>query len=113
MMIDYVLKTPILDVYLMKDDGRVMAECPQLDLVTEMATKEEALNDLMEMIREYVDEYISRRELFEKSPNRSHHKVYIDILKDCQAEWEYLEWIHIYYGHVSLSTNEKSVVVIN
>ncbi len=54
-----------------------MAKCPELDLVTEMDTPAEALQAMVEMIREYAEDYRAREELFAASPNRAHHKPYV------------------------------------
>ncbi len=48
---------PILTILLIQDDGRVMAKCAELDLVTEMDTPQEALHAMVEMIREYAEDY--------------------------------------------------------
>jgi hypothetical protein len=37
----------ILTIFIAKDDENYMAKCPELDLVTEMNTKEEALKAIV------------------------------------------------------------------
>ncbi len=92
----------LLTVLIVKDNGRCMAKCPELDLVTEMDTKEEALEAIVELIREYAEDYKAREEIYLKSPNRAHHKPYIDKITACQDEWEIMELIGIRYGHLHL-----------
>ena len=58
-------------------EGVYVATCPELDLVTEGNTLEEALDDLIDMTMDYAEQYMEEFELFSKSPNRAAHKPYI------------------------------------
>lgn len=84
-----------------------MAKCPELDLVTEMDTSQEALHAMIEMIREYAEDYHARERIFAASPNRAHHKPYIDRVLACQDEWELWELIEIRHGRLQLSAGAK------
>ena len=97
---DTVTSASLLTVLLVIDDGGCMARCPELDLVTEMDTKEEALKAMVELIREYADDYKAGEDTYLSSPNRAHHKPYIDRIAACRDEWEVLELIGIRYGHL-------------
>jgi len=97
-----VTTASLLTVLIVKDNGRCMAKCPELDLVTEMDTKEEALKAIVELIREYAEDYKAGEEISLKSPNRAHHKPYIDKIIACQDEWELMELIGTRYGHLHL-----------
>lgn len=99
--------TPILTILLIQDDGRIMAKCPELDLVTEMDTPQQALQAIVEMIREYAEDYRAREEVFTASPNRAHHKPYVDRILACQDEWELWELIEIRHGRLHLSAGAK------
>jgi predicted RNase H-like HicB family nuclease len=90
----------LLTVFIIKDDGRFMARCPELDLVTEMDSKEEALKAIVEMIREYAEDYKAREDIYLRSPNRAHHRPYIDKIIACQDEWEVMELVGVRYGHL-------------
>ncbi len=52
---------------LAKDGQKYGAFCPELDLVTEMGTPEDAIEDLIEAFRDYADEFSNELELFLKS----------------------------------------------
>jgi len=78
----------LLNVFIVKDDEAYMAKCPELDLVTEMDTKEQALKAMVEMIIEYAEDYIAQEELYLQSPNRAHHKPYIDAILACDTKLE-------------------------
>ena len=52
------LLPPILTVVVFPDAGRYIAKCIELDLITEMDTKEEALHAIVEMMKEYADDYL-------------------------------------------------------
>lgn len=93
---------PLLTVFIIKDNGRFMARCPELDLVTEMDTPEGAFKAIVEMVKEYAEDYKKREEIFTKSPNRAHHKPYIDRILECKDEWSLYELIAVKYGHIHL-----------
>ncbi len=93
---------PLLTIYIIKDEERYMAKCPELDIVTEMDTSEQALDSIIEMISEYSEDYKDREEIFTKSPNRFHHKPYVDKVIECKNKWELYELITVKYGHVYL-----------
>jgi hypothetical protein len=92
----------LLNVFIVKDDEAYMAKCPELDLVTEMDTKEQALKTMVEMIVEYAEDYIAQEELYLQSPNRAHHKPYIDTILACHDEWEVMELLEVRYAHLHL-----------
>jgi len=83
-----VTNVSLITVFIVKDNGRYMAKCPELDLVTEMDSKEEALKAMVEMITEYAEDYRAREDIYLRSPNRAHHKPYVDRIMACQDEWE-------------------------
>lgn len=95
-------RPPLLTVYILRDDGRFMAKCPELDLVTEMDTREEVLDGIVEMIEEYAEDYHSRIKEFSTSPNRAHHKPYVEMIIACKTKWDLLELISVKHGHLQL-----------
>lgn len=95
-----VTNISLLTVFIVKDDGRYMAKCPELDLITEMDSKEEALRAMVEMIKEYAEDYRAEEDIYLRSPNRAHHKPYVDMIMDCQDEWEIMELLGVRYGHL-------------
>ncbi len=98
---------PILTVLLVRDGERFMAKCVELDLVTEMDTPQEALQAMVEMIREYAEDYRARESLFLASPNRAHHKPYVDRILACQDEWELWELLEVRHGRLHLPASAK------
>lgn len=62
-------------------DGVYVAICPELDLVTEAETAEDALSDLIDMAIEYAEDYAEHFEEFSQSPNRATHAPYIEVLR--------------------------------
>jgi predicted RNase H-like HicB family nuclease len=89
-----VSSAPMLTVLLVKDDGHSMAKCVELDLITEMDTPQEALQAIVEMMREYAEDYRERENLFLASPNRAQHKPYIDRILACRDEWAVWELLY-------------------
>ncbi len=94
----------LLTVYILQDEERFMAKCTELDLVTEMDSREEALDAMIEMLSEYAQDYRSRMKQFTSSPNRSHHKPYVETILSCKSKWELLEIINVKYGHIQLQS---------
>jgi len=92
----------LLTIFIAKDDESYMAKCPELDLITEMNTKEEALKAIIEMIVEYAEDYKSNEDMYVRSPNRAHHKPYIDAILACNDEWELMELLEVRYAHLHL-----------
>jgi len=92
----------LLTIFIAKDDESYMAKCPELDLITEMNTKEEALKAIVEMIVEYAEDYKSNEDMYVRSPNRAHHKPYIDAILACNDEWELMELLEVRYAHLHL-----------
>ncbi|MDZ7260918.1 MAG: hypothetical protein ONB05_02200 [candidate division KSB1 bacterium] len=69
---------------LAQDENNYCVFCPELDLVTELPTVEAALNDLIEAMKDYSEEYLKDIELYRNSPNRSHHYPYIKAIAACK-----------------------------
>lgn len=100
--VKYQIEIPLLTVCIFKDNNRFCAKCIELDLVTETDTQEETLLAMVEMIREYAQDYELRKEIFSASPNRYHHLPYIERINRCKDNWELLEQIEVRYGHIHL-----------
>ncbi len=89
-----------LTILLAKDNGSYCAKCPELDLVTQLPTADEALDDLLEAIRDYSKEYLRDRKLYATSPNRAHHLPYIEAVAACKTDWDLRTLIEIKHGFV-------------
>lgn len=89
-----------LSILVAMDGKKFSAYCPELDLVTEMDTYEETIEDMMEAINDYAEEYMADFDLYSRSPNRAHHLPYIGAIKACKTEWELKMLIEIKHGLV-------------
>ncbi len=89
-----------LTILLAKDNDSYCAKCPELDLVTQLPTAEEALEDLIEAIKDYSKEYLRDRKLYAASPNRAHHLPYIEAIAACKTDWDLRTLIEIKHGFV-------------
>jgi len=89
-----------LTIILAQDEDTYCAFCPELDLVTAMPQAEEALEDLIEAMKDYADEYLGEIELYGKSPNRAHHLPYIKAIASCKNDWEIKMMLEVQYGLV-------------
>jgi predicted RNase H-like HicB family nuclease len=94
-----VVSEPTLTVLLAKDeDGSYCAKCPELDLVTQLPTAQAALDDLLEAIKDYAEEYLRDRALYTSSPNRAHHLPYVEAIAGCKTDWDLRTLIEIKHG---------------
>lgn len=89
-----------LTVLLAQDNGNYCAFCPELDLVTEMESEEATLNDILEAMQDYAQEYLAELSLYLNSPNRAHHYPYIRAIAACKNKWELKSIIEIRYGYL-------------
>ena len=89
-----------LTVILARDEEGFCAYCPELDLVTEMNTAEEALEDLIEGMKDYAEEFMADLPLYASSPNRAHHLPYIKEITACKNDWEIKMLLEVQYGLV-------------
>ncbi|MCD6170684.1 MAG: hypothetical protein J7J76_09080 [Candidatus Latescibacteria bacterium] len=51
------LKPSLLTVIVSPDSGRYVVKCPGLDLATEMDTPQEAVEAIVQMLKEYAEDY--------------------------------------------------------
>ena len=91
-----------LTVILARDEDQYCAYCPEIDLVTEMPTSEEALEDIVEAMKDYAEEYLNELELYANSPNRAHHLPYIKAIDSCKNDWDIKMLIEVQYGLVHI-----------
>ncbi len=96
------LSEKCLTVILARDEALVCAFCPELDLVTEMATPDEALKDMLEAMQDYAEEYLEELEIYQNGPNRSHHLPYIQAIAGCEDVWDLRMLIEIQHGRVQV-----------
>ena len=89
------LRVPIFEVFILRDGQRFMAKCPKLDLVTEEDTKEDAFQSLVEIMKEYTEDYLNRLDVFLASSNRAHQYPYILEIKRCKDDWELLQLLEV------------------
>ena len=82
----------------------VCAFCPELDLVTEMATPDEALEDMLEAMQDYAAEYLEELAIYQNAPNRGHHLPYIQAIAACKDVWDIRMLIEIQHGRIQVST---------
>lgn len=91
-----------LTMILARDEELVCAFCPELDLVTEMATPNEALEDMLEAMQDYAEEYLEELEIYQNCPNRGHHLPYIQAIATCKDAWDIRMLIEIQHGRIQV-----------
>jgi len=89
-----------LTIILAIDERQYCAYCPELDLVTEMPSPEKAIQDMLEAMEDYAEEYTQELELFSSSPNRAHHLPYVRSIAACQDLWDLRMLTEIIHGRV-------------
>lgn len=95
-----MLQEKMLSILLALDGEKYCAFCPELDLVTEMDNPEDAIEDMIEAMKDYAQEYLNEVELYAASPNRAHHLPYIRAISSCKSDWELRMLIEIKHGLV-------------
>lgn len=70
------------------DNGQYMAYCAELDIVTALDTKEEAIEDLIDAVKDYAQRYMQEFDLYANSPNRAHHLPYVLAILFCETDEE-------------------------
>jgi len=63
-----------------------VAACPELDLAVAAAEEEEVVEDLIESMDEYAQDYLERLDLFASSPNRGTHLPLILLIAGCASK---------------------------
>ena len=94
------LKEKRLTIILAVDEQQYCAYCPELDLVTEMPSTEEAIQDMLEAMTDYAEDYTEELELYSKSPNRAHHLPYVRSISACDDLWDLRMLTEIIHGRV-------------
>ncbi len=97
-----IIREKVLTILLAKDEGNYCAYCPELDIVSEMENPEIVIEDMIEAIKEYSEEYMQNIELYTKSPNRAHHLPYVQTISNCKNDWELRMLMEIKHGFIQL-----------
>jgi len=95
-----VMRGPLISLIFAKDKKMICVFSPELDIVTEMPTEEEALSDILQALRDYANEYKENFKLYRKSPNRAHHWPYIQAILKTKNNWELRKLLDIRYGDI-------------
>ena len=77
------------------ETGEYVSACPELDLATAGNTREEAIDNLLEAMIEYVEDYLDRLNIFVRSPNRGSHLPFILLIASCVSKEDILELLNI------------------
>ena len=81
-----VLKKLTLELEFDLETHQYVAACPELDLATAGDREEEAVEDLVEAMEEYAQDYLERLDLFASSPNRGAHLPLILSIASCASK---------------------------
>jgi len=81
-----VVKKLALELEYDPETHQYVAACPELDLATAGDRKEEAVEDLVEAMEEYAQDYLERLDLFASSPNRGAHLPLILSIASCASK---------------------------
>ena len=74
--------------FVKEEDGSIVVTCEEIeDLIASGDTKEEALNDFVNGLIEYAEEYYNEYELYSRAPNRKQHlPIVLRVLAADSAE---------------------------
>ncbi|MCS6902990.1 MAG: hypothetical protein NZO41_01770 [Candidatus Bipolaricaulota bacterium] len=94
------LQGPLLTVIIAPDveTKMICAVCPELDIVAEGPSEAETVQDLLEAIRDYAEEYREDLALYLASPNRAHHWPYLQAVLQAKDDWHLKRLLDVRYG---------------
>ncbi len=98
-----IVRGSLISLILAKDENKICAFCPELDIITEMPSEDEALCDMLEALRDYAVEYKGNFRQYHNSPNRAHHWPYIKAILKTKDAWELRRLLDIRYGDITHS----------
>jgi predicted RNase H-like HicB family nuclease len=78
------------------ETGEYVTACPELDLASAGETKEEAIDNLLDAMKEYAEDYLERLDLFAKSPNRNSHLPFILLIASCISKEDIMGLLTVY-----------------
>ncbi|MDI6791696.1 MAG: hypothetical protein QME81_02345 [bacterium] len=78
-----IYKIPNNELAYDPETHQYVAACPELDLAVAGDREEEAVEDLVEAIKEYAQDYLERLDLFAGNPNRGAHLPLILLIASC------------------------------
>lgn len=84
---DYALKPEIIN----EEDGSITLALDSLELYSNNDTLELAINDLIEDLKIYAQDYMQRSQLFLNAPNRRSHFPYLLRILLCDNDQEIRE----------------------
>ncbi len=62
-----MIQEKVLSLLLALDGDKFCAYCPELDLATEMSTPDECIEDAIDAMRDYAEEYMENFDLYSKA----------------------------------------------
>lgn len=71
-----------------EEDGSVTLALDELDIAVNAPSLEEAVNELVQELKLYAQDYLDRAQLFLNTPNRRHHLPYILRVALCNSDEE-------------------------
>jgi len=77
------------------ETGEYVSVCPELDLAISGNTRKEAIDNLLEAMIEYAEDYLDRLDIFVRSPNRGSHLPFILLISSCASKEDILELLNI------------------
>jgi len=95
-----IARGPLLSVIIARDNGMFCGFCPELDIISELPSEAGVLQDMVEAIRNYAQEYKKYFRDYYRSSNRSHHWPYIKEILKTRSDWEIRKMFDIRYGDI-------------
>lgn len=81
-------KFPLRAEVLEEDDGSVTLALDQLDIAVNAPSLEQAMDELVQELKIYAQDYLDRAQLFLNAPNRRHHLPYVLRIALCGSDEE-------------------------
>ncbi|HHW02499.1 MAG TPA: exoribonuclease R [Thermoanaerobacterales bacterium] len=94
-----MLSAYVLDVDLLpENDCSFTVSIDILELAANGSTQEEALNELIQDLKIYAQDYMERSQLFLNAPNRKHHLPYLLRILLCDSDEEIKSLLKVHHA---------------
>ena len=88
-------KHTIITNVIREDDGSVTITTEPLDLYANADNEDAAINELIQEMKDYANDYLDRASFFLQSPNRRDHFPYVLRISLCQSDQEIRQMLEV------------------
>ena len=96
-----------------EDDGSVTVAVDRLEWAVNAPSQEAAVRELIQDLRQYAEDHVTRAELYLRAPNRRGHFPYVlQILQAATDERVRRHWLHFIHEEVAARAEAAGLAVV-